>query len=98
MTRVLLVWPGSVGASGGSFGCPQLVGLATYVRAHTGAEVHVRDLVFERALASSADRGFSLARLFSGEDGRGYDVVGIAVYSSFDWLPCEAIAQQARAG
>jgi len=97
MTRVLLVWPGSVGASGGSFGCPQLVGLATYVHAHTGAEVHVRDLVFERALAASSGRGFSLARLFSGEDGRGYDVVGIAVYSSFDWLPCEAIAQQARA-
>jgi protein-L-isoaspartate(D-aspartate) O-methyltransferase len=97
MTRVLLLWPGSVGASGGSFGCPQLVGLATYVQAHTKAEVHVRDLVFERALASSSRRAFSLERVFRGDDGRGYDVVGIALYSSFDWLPCEALARTARA-
>lgn len=97
MTRVLMLWPGSVGASGGSFGCPQLVGLATYVRAHTNAEVHVRDLVFERALAASSRRSFSLARLFRGDDGQGYDVVGIAVYSSFDWLPCQALALEARA-
>ncbi len=97
MTRVLLLWPGSVGASGGSFGCPQLVGLATYLHAHTRAEVHVRDLVFERALATESRRSFSLADVFRGDDGRGYDVVGIAVYSSFDWLPCEALAEQARA-
>lgn len=97
MTRVLLLWPGSVGASGGSFGCPQLVGLATYVQAHTKAQVHVRDLVFERALASSSRRAFSLSEVFLGDDGHGYDVVGIAVYSSFDWLPCEALAARARA-
>jgi protein-L-isoaspartate(D-aspartate) O-methyltransferase len=96
VTRVLLVWPGAVGAAGGSFGCPQLVGLATYVRAHAKAEVHVRDLVFERALAASSRRSFSLERLFLGDDGRGYDVVGIALYSSFDWLPCEALARAAR--
>ncbi|MBX7191357.1 MAG: radical SAM protein [Sandaracinaceae bacterium] len=97
MTRVLLLWPGSVGASGGSFGCPQLVGLATYLHAHTKADVHVRDLVFERALAASSRRSFSLAQVFLGDDGRGYDVIGVAIYSSFDWLPCTALAERARA-
>lgn len=92
MTRVLLVWPGSVGAAGGNFGVPQLVGLASYVQRATGCEVHVRDLVAERALGA-----LSLDRLFEGDDGEGYAVVGISVYSSFDWLLCEELARRARA-
>ena len=92
MTRVLLVWPGSVGESGGNFGCPQLVLLASYVIEKTGCKVDIRDLICERALPS-----FSLDKLFEGDDGDGYDVVGFSVYSSFDWLFCEELARRARA-
>jgi protein-L-isoaspartate(D-aspartate) O-methyltransferase len=91
MTRVLLVWPGSVGESGGNFGCPQLVLLASYVMEKTGCTVDIRDLICERALPS-----FSLDKLFEGDDGEGYDVVGFSVYSSFDWLFCEELARRAR--
>jgi len=90
--RVLLLWPGTTGAAGGNFGVPQLVGLSSYVKARTGCEVHVRDLVAERALGS-----LSLQRLFEGDDGEGYAVVGISVYSSFDWLLCQELARRARA-
>ncbi len=92
MTRVLLLWPGSVGSSSGNFGVPQLVGLASYVRARANVEVHIRDIVGERALPT----GFSIERCFLGDDGDGYDVVGISVYSSFDWLFCEELARRAR--
>lgn len=91
--RVLLLWPGSVGASGGNFGVPQLVGLASYVSARARAEVHVRDLVAERALTG----GIGIERCLRADDGGGYDVVGISVYSSYDWLFCEELARRARA-
>ena len=48
--RVLLLWPGTVGAAAGNFGVPQLVTLATWLRHRTGAAVTVVDLVAEAAL------------------------------------------------
>ncbi len=91
MTRVLLVWPGSEGAAGGNFGVPQLVGLASYLHARTGAEVTLVDLVCERGLGP-----VDLPGLFGGPGGLGYDVVGFSCYSSFDFLLIEAMATIAR--
>ncbi|MBI5514852.1 MAG: radical SAM protein [Deltaproteobacteria bacterium] len=90
--RVLLLWPGTTGAAAGNFGVPQLVTMATYVAHHTGARVDVVDLVTERALGT-----VSLERVFRGEDGRGYDLVGFSVYASYDYLKCVALAEVARA-
>ena len=86
--KVLLVWPGSEGAAAGNFGVPQLVGLAGYLRARAGAEVTVCDLACERAFGK-----VDLAKLFAGPDGRGYDVIGFSVYSSFDYLLVSALAE-----
>lgn len=88
--RVLLLWPGSEGAAAGNFGVPQLVLLGTVLRAWTGARVDIRDLAIERRL------GTRLPEILAGDDGRGYDVIALSVYSSFDHLPCEAIARMAR--
>jgi protein-L-isoaspartate O-methyltransferase/radical SAM superfamily enzyme YgiQ (UPF0313 family) len=88
---VLLLWPGTDGAAAGNFGVPQLVLLATWLRERTGADVHIRDLVCEMAFGPVA-----LDRLLDGDDGRGYDVIAFSIYSSFDHLKCEAIAQIAR--
>lgn len=89
--RVLLLWPGTDGVAAGNFGVPQLVGLATYVRAHTGAVIDVVDLACERAFGP-----VSLDRLFAGPDGRGYDVIGFSLYASYDWLKVQALATIAR--
>lgn len=89
--RVLLLWPGTEGAAAGNFGVPQLVLLGTYLRARTGAKVEIRDLVAEAALGP-----VSIEKLLAGDDGRGYDVIAISIYSSFDHLKCEWIAQLAR--
>lgn len=89
--RVLLLWPGTDGAAAGNFGVPQLVLLGTYLRARTGARVEIRDLVAEAALGA-----VSLESLLAGDDGRGYDVIALSIYSSFDHLKCEAIAAMAR--
>ncbi|MEX1366096.1 MAG: cobalamin-dependent protein, partial [Nannocystaceae bacterium] len=88
--RGLLLWPGSEGAAAGNFGVPQLVLLGTVLRARGGVQVEIRDLAIERRL------GTSLLQILEGDDGRGYDIVAISVYSSFDHLPCGAIAQVAR--
>lgn len=90
--RVLLLWPGTDGAAAGNFGVPQLVLLGTYLRARTGARVDIRDLVAEPALGP-----FTLESLLAGDDGRGYDIIALSIYSSFDHLKCEAIAAVARA-
>jgi len=90
--RVLLLWPGTDGAAAGNFGVPQLVLMATYVRARTGAEIVIRDLVAERYLGP-----VDVDALFGGDDGKGYDVVAFSIYSSFDHLKCEALAEMARA-
>lgn len=89
--RVLLLWPGTDGAAAGNFGVPQLVLLATYARAQTGARIEIRDIETERAFGP-----VSLPRLLAGDDGRGYDIVAIGVYSSFDYLKCVAIAEATR--
>lgn len=88
--RVLLLWPGSEGAAAGNFGVPQLVLLGTVLRASTRARVDIRDLAIERRL------GTALPTILDGDDGRGYDVIAISVYSSFDHLLCDAIARMAR--
>ncbi len=95
-TRVLLLWPGSIGAASGNFGMPQLVGLASYAQANTACEVHLRDLVAERELYRRAGRELSLDAILTG-GGEGYDVVGISVYSSYDWLLSVELAKRARA-
>ncbi|MDP3277967.1 MAG: radical SAM protein [Deltaproteobacteria bacterium] len=89
--RVLLLWPGTDGAAAGNFGVPQLVLLATYAREKTGAQIVIRDLECERALGA-----ISLPNLLAGDDGRGYDVIALGVYSSFDYLKCHAMAEVAR--
>lgn len=89
--RVLLLWPGADAGAEGNFGVPQLVLLATYARAKTGARVDIRDLECERAFGP-----VSLTKLLAGDDGRGYDVVALSAYSSFDHLKCSAIATIAR--
>ncbi len=88
--RVLLLWPGCEGAAAGNFGVPQLVLLGTVLRAHGNVEVEIRDLAMERRM------GTRLPEILDGDDRRGYDIVAISIYSSFDHLPCEAIAQLAR--
>ncbi len=89
--RVLLLWPGADAGGGGNFGVPQLVLLGTYAAATTGAHVDIRDLEFEAAFGP-----VSLPKLLAGDDGRGYDVIAISIYSSFDHLKCTAIAELAR--
>lgn len=88
--RVLLVWPGSDGAAAGNFGMPQLVLMGTVAQARTNAVVHLRDLVVERSI------GVAFPQLVDGPDGEGYDVIGFSVYSSFDHLKCQALAEIAR--
>ena len=89
--RVLLLWPGTGGAAAGNFGVPQLVILGTYLRVRAGARVDIRDLAAEEALGPVA-----LESLLAGDDGRGYDIIALSIYSSFDHLKCEAMATVAR--
>ena len=89
--RVLLLWPGADAATAGNFGVPQLVLIATYARAQTGAEVEIRDLEFERAGGE-----VSLPKLLAGPEGKGYDLIALSAYSSFDHLKCMAIAELVR--
>ncbi len=94
--RVLLLWPGADAGAEGNFGVPQLVLLATYARAKTGAQIDIRDLECERGLARARGGQVSLPALLAGDDGRGYDIVALSAYSSFDHLKCSAIAEIAR--
>jgi len=91
--RVLLLWPGTVGAAAGNFGVPQLVTLATWLRHRTGADVTVVDLVSEAALHGGT---VDMPRVFRGEDGNGYDLIALGVYSSYDHLKCLSLASLAR--
>ena len=90
--RVLLLWPGTTGAAAGNFGVPQLVLLATYLRERTGADVTVIDLVAEQAFGV-----VSIPDLLAGPERKGYDVIALGCYSSYDYLKCHAIAELARA-
>lgn len=90
--RVLLLWPGCEGPASGNFGVPQLVLLAGYAREKTGAIVEIRDLAAEQIGLGRSD----ISKLFDGDDGDGYDVIAFSVYSSFDYLKCQALAELAR--
>ncbi|HLT36841.1 MAG TPA: cobalamin-dependent protein, partial [Enhygromyxa sp.] len=89
--KVLLLWPGADATTAGNFGVPQLVLLGTYARQQTGARVDIRDLELEQAFGP-----VSLPKLLAGPDGRGYDIIALSAYSSFDHLKCTAIAEIAR--
>jgi radical SAM superfamily enzyme YgiQ (UPF0313 family) len=81
--RVLLIWPGGVFEGGGTFGVPQLLGMAQCLRKYAGAHVDVRDLDHERAFGP-----IDVAALAAG-----YDVVGLSCYSSFDVLKTTELAR-----
>ena len=83
--RVLLLWPGGVLSPSGSFGVPQLVGMASAL--HDLAEVEVVDLDAERLLGR-----FDLRALGKG----GYDLIGISCYSSYDYLKVMTIAAEIK--
>lgn len=84
--RVLLLWPGGLFGGGANFGVPQLLSIAGAAR-RAGAEVDVVDLGAERALGR-----VDLGRIF----GRGYDLVGVSCYSSYDYLKVMEIGARAR--
>ena len=90
--RVLLIWPGGRGSSTVSFGWPGLVSLASYVEAHTSADVTLRDLRCEAVMGSR-----DVMKAFCDAPDSGYDVYGFSVYSSHDFLVCEELAKRVRA-
>lgn len=85
--RVLLLWPGCEGPASGNFGVPQLVLMATVARERTGAAIDIRDLAIEQLAFGPVN----VRSLFEG-----YDIIAFSVYSSFDFLKCEALASIAR--
>ncbi len=88
--RALLVWPGGVFAGGANFGVPQLLAIAASMRAATDIDVDVVDLDIERAFGKVDLRALV-------ERGAAYDLVGIACYSSYDYLKVMEIAARMRA-
>src|SRR5215813_1817686 len=86
--RVLLLWSGGLFESGANFGVPQLLGMARALETQADAVVDVIDLDMERGLG-----GLDLAVLA----GRGYDLVGISCYSSYDYLKVIALGERLRA-
>ena len=86
--RVLLLWPGGIFGGEGNFGVPQLLSIAGAVRRRADAVVDVVDLDLERALGPVDLR--ALAR-------RGYDLVGVSCYSSYDYLKVLEIGAAFRA-
>ena len=85
--RVLLLWPGGVLGGGRNFGVPQLLMLAGAVRRASDALVDVVDLDLERAIGP-VDLRALLAK--------GYDLIGISCYSSYDYLKVMAIGEQLK--
>ncbi|MBS2015697.1 MAG: cobalamin-dependent protein [Deltaproteobacteria bacterium] len=93
--RALLVWPGGLFGGGANFGVPQLLAIAASMKAEADIDVDVVDLDAERGFGSG---GRSLDAILEGEgDARGYDLVGISCYSSYDYLKVLAIAERVRA-
>jgi protein-L-isoaspartate(D-aspartate) O-methyltransferase len=86
--RVLLLWSGGLFGSGANFGVPQLLGIARALETQADATVEVVDLDMERALGD-----LDLATLA----GRGYDLVGVSCYSSYDYLKVVALGERLRA-
>ncbi|MBX3231628.1 MAG: cobalamin-dependent protein [Labilithrix sp.] len=86
--RALLVWPGGLFGGGANFGVPQILAMASAMKAAAGVDVDVVDLDIERAFGP-----VDLARLTA----PGYDLVGIACYSSYDYLKVVELARRVRA-
>src|SRR5678815_5295916 len=86
--RVLLIWPGGLFGGGANFGVPQLLMIASTIRAKSDAIVDIVDFDMERAFGP-IDLGKLLAP--------GYDLVGISCYSSYDYLKVMAIGERLRA-
>lgn len=89
--RALLVWPGGLFAGGANFGVPQLLAMASAMKAAADVEVDVVDLDAERALGPVV-----LSEIVARGGGR-YDLVGIACYSSYDYLKVLALGRSLRA-
>ncbi|HET9960566.1 MAG TPA: cobalamin-dependent protein, partial [Polyangiaceae bacterium] len=84
--RVLLIWPGGTLGALSNFGVPQLLSLASAIRARCDVELSIADLDCERALGP-----LDLSRLC-----QGHDLIGISCYSSFDYLKVMALAARIR--
>ncbi len=85
--RVLLLWPGGLFDGGANFGVPQLLSIAGVLEGQGDAIVDVVDLDLERAFGHIDLRALC----------RGYDLVGVSCYSSYDYLKVMAIAEVIRA-
>ncbi|MEO7096525.1 MAG: cobalamin-dependent protein, partial [Polyangiales bacterium] len=88
---MLLLWPGGLFGGGANFGVPQLLSIAALIKKTSGAIVDVVDLDLERALVPRG-AGVDLGALCA----KGYDLVGISCYSSFDYLKVMAIGAAVR--
>ncbi|MBX3219970.1 MAG: radical SAM protein [Labilithrix sp.] len=89
--RALLVWPGGLFAGGANFGVPQLLAMASAMKAAADVEVDVVDLDAERALGPVV-----LSEIVARGGGH-YDLVGIACYSSYDYLKVLELGRSFRA-
>lgn len=88
--RALLIWPGGLFTGGANFGVPQLLAMASAMRAAADVDVDVVDL--------DAERGFGPIVLSEILDRAGapYDLVGIACYSSYDYLKVIELGRRIR--
>ena len=89
--RVLLVWPGGVFSGGANFGVPQLLAMASAMRAAADVDVDVVDFDIERAFGPIV-----LSEIIARGGGH-YDLVGIACYSSYDYLKVVELGRRIRA-
>jgi protein-L-isoaspartate(D-aspartate) O-methyltransferase len=85
--RALLIWPGSLFGGGGNFGVPQLLAMAAAMKVH--ADCDVIDLDTERAFGR-VDLSALVAR-------GPYDLIGVACYSSYDYLKVVELGKLLRA-
>lgn len=92
--RALLIWPGGLFTGGANFGVPQLLMIAAAMKAGADIDVDVIDLDAERAFGPSSGR--TLDTILEGPEGKGYDLVGISCYSSYDYLKVLALADRVR--
>lgn len=86
--RALLLWPGGVFTGGANFGVPQLLAMAAAMKASADVEVDVVDLDAERAFGKADLRTLV---------GDRYDLVGVACYSSYDYLKVMELGRRIRA-
>lgn len=86
--RALLVWPGGLFGGGANFGVPQLLAIAAAMKKAADVDVDVVDLDIERAFGRVDFDGI-VSR-------HAYDLVGIACYSSYDYLKVMALGERVR--